>query len=510
MLRIFTSILLTLLLALPLAAQTNKKIRSLQRQQSTLKQNIANQEKMLKTTKKDVNSQLANLQVITVQIEGQQKYVDGIHAELTELATTITGLEQQLRLLEADLAVCKRRYQRAVSYMFRNRTALSKWQFIFSAKNFRQMYRRLRYVSGFSRYQRAQAAIIRDKEAQVQAKRNELLGVKTEKNRLFQEGQAETRKLQGQQQERQTVVNELNQKQKELQASIAQQRKKAAQLDARIDQLIQQEIAAAERRRKAEAERRRKAEAARQAKLKAQREQAAREKAARERAAAQAEAKRKAEEERKAEAAKRNAQTKAVASKSTKAGKTVASAKTTTPSKTTSTPKRTTTKAPKRTVAPEPKPEVETTPTFTEADNADRALSGSFAANRGRLPMPITGGYAITRRFGSYNVAGLKGVQLDSKGINITGHAGAQARSVFRGEVTAIFPYGGMYNVIVRHGSYMSVYCNLSSVAVRNGQQVEARQVLGAVAADAAGNRTLHFQLRKETAKLNPEAWLGR
>lgn len=503
MLRILTSILLTLLLSLPLAAQTNKKIRSLQKQQSTLKQNIANQEKMLKTTKKDVNSQLANLQVITVQIEGQQKYVDGIHAELTELATTITGLEQQLRLLEADLAVCKRRYQRAVSYMFRNRTALSKWQFIFSAKNFRQMYRRLRYVSGFSRYQRAQAAIIREKEAQVQAKRNELLGVKTEKNRLFQEGQAETRKLQGQQQERQTVVNELNQKQKELQASIAQQRKKAAQLDARIDQLIQQEIAAAERRRKAEAERRRKAEAARQAKLKAQREQAAREKAARERAAAQAEAKRKAEAERKAEAAKRNAQTKTVASKSTKSRKTVASAKTTTPS-------RSTAKVPKRNVAPETKPEVETTPTFTEADNADRALSGSFAANRGRLPMPITGGYAITRHFGSYNVAGLKGVQLDSKGINITGHAGAQARSVFRGEVTAIFPYSGMYNVIVRHGSYMSVYCNLSSVSVRNGQQVEARQVLGTVAADAAGNRTLHFQLRKETAKLNPEAWLGR
>lgn len=501
MLRILTSILLTMVLCLPLAAQTNKKIRSLQRQQSTLKQNIANQEKMLKTTKKDVNSQLANLQVITVQIEGQQKYVDGIHAELTELATTITGLEQQLRLLEADLAVCKRRYQRAVSYMFRNRTALSKWQFIFSAKNFRQMYRRLRYMTGFSRYQRAQAEIIRAKEAQVQAKRNELLGVKTEKNRLFQEGQAETRKLQGQQQERQTVVNELNQKQKELQASIAQQRKKAAQLDARIDQLIQQEIAAAERRRKAEAERKRKAEAARQAKLKAQREQAAREKAARERAAAQAEARRKAEEERKAEAAKRKS---VAANKPTKSSKPVASAKANTSTK--SAPKKARTTTVERT----PKPEVETTPTFTEADNADRALSGSFAANRGRLPMPITGGYAITRHFGSYNVAGLKGVQLDSKGINITGHAGAQARSVFRGEVTAIFPYGGMYNVIVRHGSYMSVYCNLSSVSVRNGQQVEARQVLGTVAADAAGNRTLHFQLRKETAKLNPEAWLGR
>lgn len=441
---------------------------------------------MLKSTKKDVNSQLANLQVINVQIEGQQKYVNGIHAELTELSTTISGLEQQLRLLEADLAVCKRRYQRSVSYMFRNKSSLSKWQFILSAKNFRQMYRRLRYMTQFSRYQRAQAEVIRQKEAQVQAKRNELLGVKTEKNRLYTEGQAETRKLQGQQQERQQVINDLNKRQKELQTSIAQQRRKAEQLNARIDQLIQQEIAAAERRRKAEAERRRKAELARQAKAKAQREQAAREKAAREKAARE-----KAERERNAAAARRATAAKAKTNRS----------------KATATTKSTT-KRNRNVTAYTPKPT--TAPSVTIEENADRALSTSFAANRGRLPMPITGGYSITRHYGAYNVAGLNGVQLDSKGINITGSVGAQARAVFRGEVTAIFTYGGMYNVIVRHGSYMSVYCNLSSTAVRRGQNVEARQTIGTIATDASGNATLHFQLRKETARLNPEAWLGR
>lgn len=474
------------ILSLSLPAQTNKKIRSLQRQQSTLKHNIAQQEKMLKSTKKDVNSQLANLQVINVQIEGQQKYVNGIHAELTELSTTIFGLEQQLRLLEADLAVCKRRYQRSVSYMFRNKSSLSKWQFILSAKNFRQMYRRLHYMTQFSRYQRAQAEVIRQKEAQVQAKRNELLGVKTEKNRLYTEGQAETRKLQGQQQERQQVINDLNKRQKELQTSIAQQRRKAEQLNARIDQLIQQEIAAAERRRKAEAERRRKAELARQAKAKAQREQAAREKAAREKAARE-----KAERERNAAAARRATAAKANTNRS-KATATTKSA----------------TKRNRNVAAYTPQPA--TAPSVTIEENADRALSTSFAANRGRLPMPITGGYSITRHYGAYNVAGLNGVQLDSKGINITGSVGAQARAVFRGEVTAIFTYGGMYNVIVRHGSYMSVYCNLSSTAVRRGQNVEARQTIGTIATDASGNATLHFQLRKETARLNPEAWLGR
>ena len=442
-------------LAAPAAAQTNKTIRKLQSEQSSLKKKITEQENMLRSTKKDVSAQLANLQVLTAQIEGQQKYVEGIHSELTMLAGSIGELEAQLRLLEADLNECKRQYRRAMNYMFRNRLNTSKLQFILSAPNFRQMYRRMRYISNFSKYQQAQGRLIQQKEKEVQDKRAELLGQKTQKDRLFVQGQAEKRKLEGQQQQRRQAVDELNAKQKQLQASIAQQRKKYSQLNARIDKLIQEEIAAAERRRKAEEERRRKAEAARQARLKAERE-----------------------------AAERNNRT--TASAKGKGSTTTAKGKKNDYDAKTATPR------------------------FNEADNADRALSGSFAANRGRLPMPVTGPYAITAHFGSYNVEGLHGVQLDNKGINITAHPGAQARAVFKGEVTAVFAYGGLYNVIVRHGSYMTVYCNLASTCVHRGQQVQARQSLGAIARDASGNCTLHFQLRKETAKLNPEAWLAR
>ena len=71
-----------------------------------------------------------------------------------------------------------------------------------------------------------------------------------------------------------------------------------------------------------------------------------------------------------------------------------------------------------------------------------------------------------------------------------------------------MFRYNGMTNVLVRHGSYISVYCNLSSATVKRGQKVKTLDPLGQVAADASGNVILHFQLRKETAKLNPEVWI--
>ena len=126
--------------------QTNKQIRKLQKEQTNLKKDIADKEQLLRSTKKDVNSQLANLQVIGAQIEERKRYVDDINAEVTALGKDQAALERQMARLEAELAECKRKYQRAVTYMFKNRMAASKWQFILSARNFRQMYRRLRHL----------------------------------------------------------------------------------------------------------------------------------------------------------------------------------------------------------------------------------------------------------------------------------------------------------------------------------------------------------------------------
>lgn len=140
----------------------------------------------------------------------------------------------------------------------------------------------------------------------------------------------------------------------------------------------------------------------------------------------------------------------------------------------------------------------------------DRRLSGVFEQNKGKLPIPITGAYMIVGHYGQYQVDGLRNVRLDNKGVDIRGKQGAQARSIFNGEVSAIFQYNGLSNVLIRHGSYISVYCNLQSVLVHKGSKVNTRDVIGQVHTDKEGNTILHFQLRKETAKLNPEIWLQR
>lgn len=143
---------------------------------------------------------------------------------------------------------------------------------------------------------------------------------------------------------------------------------------------------------------------------------------------------------------------------------------------------------------------------------ADRELSTNFNENRGRLPMPISGPYIITSHYGQYNVEGLRNVKLDNKGIDIQGKPGAKARAIFNGKVAAVFKLNGLVNILIRHGAYISVYCNLSSASVKQGDTVSTKQEIGTIFSNKAdGNRTvLHFQLRREKEKLNPEPWLNR
>ena len=143
-------------------------------------------------------------------------------------------------------------------------------------------------------------------------------------------------------------------------------------------------------------------------------------------------------------------------------------------------------------------------------DDSDRKLSGTFERNKGRLPIPVTGPYVIVGHYGQYQVEGLRNVRLDNKGIDIKAKQGAMARTIFDGEVTAVFQYNGLANVLVRHGSYISVYCNLESVIVKQGSQLKTRDVIGQISTDSDGNTVLHFQLRKEKDKLNPELWIAK
>ena len=447
-------------------------IKGLKNERAQIKKQIAAQQQKLRKNERDVKERLKNLMVINSEIADKRRTIDTIRRDISHLDGNITILNSQLDVLGKELNDRKQKYVKSMRYMHRNRSIQSQLMFIFSAKNFSQMYRRMRFMREYASYQRAQGEEVKTKQAEVNAKHQQLTATKKQKSNLLYKGEQERRSLEGKQVEQQNVVNTLQKQQKTIQGIIAKQQKRDAAINAQIDRLVAIEVEKARQRAIAEAKR----------------------KAAEEAKRAEAERKRKAEElaRKQAELARKQKEAEAARHK--------------TEEQRNEEDRRAIAEAKKLEREVEDAKKEQSKPLVYNLDSEDRRISGSFESNRGRLPMPITGGYRIVSHFGQYNVEGLKNVRLDNKGINILGSAGAKARSIFDGEVSAVFSMGGVTGVMVRHGSYISVYCNLSSVSVHRGQKVSARQVLGTVGQD----NILQFQLRKERAKLNPESWLGR
>ncbi|MDO5526434.1 MAG: peptidoglycan DD-metalloendopeptidase family protein [Prevotella sp.] len=484
------------------AAVSNSSINGLRNQSAKIKKEIRQQEQRLKTNQRNVSKRLQNLMIINQEINVKRKTIDTIRHDINKLDDNILTLKMQLELLQEQLDDCKQKYVKSVRYMRRNNSTQDKLLFIFSAKNFMQMYRRSRFVKEYAAYQRIQGEELKRRQAEMKAVHNKLVGVKQEKNTLLYKGVREQKDLEGKQTEQQQVVNTLKNEQKTIQSIIAQQRKKDAAINSQIDRLVAIEVEKARQRAIAEAKRKAEEQAAAQAAAKKKREEEIARKKAEAEAAARIERQRIAEAKAREERLKEEARIAADAKKKAAAEKAAKEAE----NERRAAERRAAEESKKRErEIAAAKREAAEQPVVLMASE-DRKVSGNFESNRGRLPMPVVGSYKIVSHFGQYNVEGLQNVRLDNKGINILGQPGAKVRSIFDGEVTAVFSLAGTTGVMVRHGNYISVYCNLGSVSVRKGQHVSTRQVLGTVGAE----NILQFQLRRETAKLNPEAWLGR
>lgn len=505
------------------AAYANASIKGLQKERSQIQKKLRQQEQALRANQADVKKRLQNLMTINSAIDDREKSIEGIQKDIHHIEGNIVLLQTQLKTLEEQLKERKQKYVKSMRYMARHQSMQDKMMFVFSAKNLAQMYRRLRFVREYADYQRAQGEMVKVKQAQVDSKQEQLKLVRGQKNNLLYKDKKEKTALQGQQDEQQKIVASLQNQQKTIQKIIAEQRQKDAALNAEIDRLVAIEVEKA--RQRAIAEAKRKAEAAAAAKRRAEelaRKKAAAEAAARENARRIAEAKER-EERLKAEAeaaakaaaeAKRIADANAEKAKHEKMEREAAAAadRKARAEQAAREAEAAREAAERKAKAEEKRSKQEIAAAKEDVDESqrlttvERMVSGGFTVNKGRLPMPITGKYKIVSHFGQYNVEGLKGVVLDNKGINILGQPGCMARSIYDGEVSAVYGWQGSMLVMVRHGAYISIYCNLKSVSVSKGQKVSTRQALGTVGTD----NILQFQLRKETAKLNPEAWLGR
>lgn len=143
-----------------------------------------------------------------------------------------------------------------------------------------------------------------------------------------------------------------------------------------------------------------------------------------------------------------------------------------------------------------------TTSSATPAD----AASADFVSAKGRMPWPVY--YkSVSREFGLYTHA--SGGQNRNYGIDLVCTPGAKVQAVCAGTVSRVFttPYDTK-GVLIRHGSYITVYAGMGNVSVSQGAKVTAGQSLGTVAVGDEQTSEFSFQVWCGENALNPRHWL--
>jgi septal ring factor EnvC (AmiA/AmiB activator) len=142
-----------------------------------------------------------------------------------------------------------------------------------------------------------------------------------------------------------------------------------------------------------------------------------------------------------------------------------------------------------------------------QAATEARAASVRGGFRRHSLPFP-TDGTRILHTFGKHTNSAT-GTVIENPGIDIQTPQGSAVRAVAKGTVTLVnwLPgYGSL--VIIDHGNtFRTVYANLASVGIRQGQAVKAGTVLGK-SGRAADGEYVHFEIWHDRHKLNPAVWL--
>jgi len=444
-------------------AQNDKN--KLQSRKLKIERDIIQVNRELEQTKQNKSANLNQLILINKKIDKREDLINAIEQEVGGIDNQVNNMSDTIYRITTTLKSLKDEYARLIYSTYRNRSAYNRLMFIFSAHNFNQAYKRLKYLQQYTEYRKMQVQSITETQRILATKKLELEKRKSSKLTLKH----------AQEQERNILANEKSQKDEKIKNLTSQEKKLLVKLknnevalnnlQLAIEKLVAEEIRKADR------------EKARKTALAAETERKAR-------ADADHRAKAKAEADRKAKAkadptaklpdnVKSEPIAKANVSRSTSA-------------------KVATVKSNSMSVTAE-----------------DVALTGSFAGNKGSLPSPIDKGNIVSS-FGEHPHAEFQNIKIKNNGIDISSVSGAKAKAIFEGEVSSVIFIANLnYVVIVRHGDYLSVYSNLEDVTVKKGDKVKIRQSLGTVSTGQGENKSrLHFELWQGTIVQNPASWL--
>ena len=227
------------MLAVGVQAQT---LKELQAQQKKYAEEIENTGKMIKQTKQNEKATENKLNLINQDIRTRKKLINSINQEIVALDQEQSRLQGEQSRLEAELDSLKRDYAHLVQLTHYADMQQSPLLFLLSAKDFNQLFRRVRYMREFAAYRQEQVARIEGVKADIQIQSNLIQDNRKEKDSALKTQQRERDQLARNERKQKAMLQDLKKQEKELIAKQRQQQKKIDELNKQIERAIARQV----------------------------------------------------------------------------------------------------------------------------------------------------------------------------------------------------------------------------------------------------------------------------
>ena len=232
---------LTILLLYSFNQYSQQSRSSLEKERDVNLVKIQEAETILKETEKSKNITVGKLNVINKQIRNRQSLISNLRSDIKVQSDEIILIRNLIISLKRDLRILNNEYSDMIYSSYKSRSSLDKLTYIFSSKDYNQMFRRFNYIFQYSKFRKNQIIEINIVYEEFEYQENNLSDINKKQKKLLDDELSENNKLQKLKGRQRKIISDLNKKQRNLRKEIAERKVALENLDKLIRDIIRRE-----------------------------------------------------------------------------------------------------------------------------------------------------------------------------------------------------------------------------------------------------------------------------
>lgn len=243
--KILVSLLFFFLIALSGRSQTTQ---SLEKKIQSIQKDIKLAEKLLKETSKDKEVTLNQVTLMQTQINQRENLIKTYQNQVNLINKDIQNNKNEIAALKKDLALYQKEYSNLIVINYRNKGKANNMLFIFSANDFNQAMRRMRYIQELNDLIKDKIVEIESTQAKINTQLEKNEKHKKEIEKILNEEKKERAILVKERDKLNKDIASLKKKESEIKKDIKKKENETKELKKQIDKIIAEEIRKAKER----------------------------------------------------------------------------------------------------------------------------------------------------------------------------------------------------------------------------------------------------------------------